>query len=173
MTPQVHTDTDQIRDPVSRVRMTFERQADNLMVDCWVEPGGGLPPHLHPLQEERWSVVDGAVDFRLGDREFRITPDDGEIVVTRGTVHGITSIDADSDAHLHCLVVPALHLQEFLEESARAAREGLFTQRGLPRGLRGTRWVAGFLKRYRNETVFLSPPASAQRLLIAIFARSA
>jgi len=43
----------------------------------------------------------------------------------------------DSDAHLRCAVVPAQRLQEFLEESARAAGEGLFTPRGRPRGRRG------------------------------------
>ena len=69
MTQQRQSATGQIRDPVSRVRMSFERRGENLIVDCWVEPGGGLPPHLHPCQEERWSVVDGAVGFRLGDRE--------------------------------------------------------------------------------------------------------
>jgi quercetin dioxygenase-like cupin family protein len=172
MTQQRQSARDQIRDPVSRVRMRFERRAENLIVDCWVEPGGRLPPHLHPCQEERWSVVDGTVGFRLGDREWAIGPPDGEIVVTQGTVHALTSI-GDTEAHLRCVVVPALRLQEFLEESARAGSEGLFTPRGRPRGLRGARWAARFLKRYRDETVFVSPPAIAQRALIAMFARDA
>jgi hypothetical protein len=45
------------------------------------------------------------------------------------------------------------------------------TPRGLPRGLRGARWAAGFLKRYRDETVFLSPPPAVQKVLIALLAR--
>ena len=44
---------DEIRDPVSRVRMSFEPQGENLLVDVWLEPRGGLPAHLHPQQEER------------------------------------------------------------------------------------------------------------------------
>ena len=48
---------------------------------------------------------------------------------------------------------------------------GLFTPKGLPRGLRGARWAAGFLKRYRDETVFVSPPQFVQRTLIALLAR--
>ena len=159
-----------VRDPVHRARYSFEPDGENLIVDCWIEPGGGLPPHLHPCQEERWSVVEGAVGFRLGDREWAIGPQDGQIVVEQGTVHAVASIDV-RDAQLRCVVVPALRLQEFLEESARAARHGLFTPRGRPRGLRGARWAARFLKRYRDETVFVSPPAIAQRALIAIFAR--
>jgi hypothetical protein len=66
---------------------------------------------------------------------------------------------------------PPLRLQQFLEEAAQAGEQGLFTKRGLPRGLRGARWAAGFLKRYRDETVFLRPPASVQRALIALLAR--
>ncbi len=162
--------TSQIRDSISRVRLSFEPQGENLIVDCWVEPDGSLPAHFHPRQEERWSVVDGSVRFRLGDRKRMIGPADGEIVVPTGTVHGVESA-TDREAHLRCLVTPALRLQEFLEESTRAGDEGLFTASGRPRGMRGARWAARFLKRYRDETVFVSPPQLAQRALFALFAR--
>lgn len=162
--------TEQVHDSVSRVHMSFEPEGENLTVDCRVEPGGGLPAHFHPRQEERWSVVEGTVRFRLGDEERVIGPKDGEIVVEPGTVHGVANPGA-SDAHLRCLVVPALRLQEFLEESARAGQENLFTPSGRPRGLRGARWAAGFLKRYRDETVFVSPPQIVQRALITLLAR--
>lgn len=162
--------TSQIRDSVSRVRMSFERQGENLIVECWVEPDGSLPAHYHPHQEERWLVVEGNVNFRLGHGERVIGPADGEVVVPPGTVHGVESVD-DREAHLRCLVVPALRLQEFLEESTRAGSEGLFTATGRPRGLRGTRWAARFLKRYRDETVFVSPPQLVQRTLFKLFAR--
>ncbi len=165
-------ETEQIRDSVSRVRMSFEPQGENLIVQCWVEPEGALPAHFHPRQEERWSVLEGTVSFRLGDEERVIGPADGEIVVPPGTVHGVTST-SKSDAHLRCLAVPALRLQEFLEESTRAGRDGLFTPSGRPRGLRGARWAARFLKRYRDETVFLTPPQIVQRALIALLARDA
>ena len=164
--------TQEIRDSVSRVRMSFEKTGENLIVDCRVEPGGGLPPHYHPHQEERWSVVEGTVGFRLGDSERVISPVDGEIVVEPGSVHAVASVsDSDSEAYLRCVVVPALHLQDFLEESARAGREGLFTLKGRPRGLRGMRWAARFLKQYRDDTVFVSPPVVVQRVLFALFAR--
>jgi quercetin dioxygenase-like cupin family protein len=158
-----------IRDPVSRVRMSFEPEGENLIVTLWLEPGGGLPAHYHPKQEERWSVVEGTVRFRLGDERV-IGPEDGEIPVHPGTVHGLASA-SDQEAKLRCLVIPALRLQSFLEESAVAAQEGLFTPRGLPRGLRGARWAAKFLKRYRDETVMVSPPQFVQRALFALLAR--
>lgn len=160
----------EIRDPVSRVRQSFASEGDSLVVDNWLEPGGGLPAHYHPLQEERWSVLDGDVRFRLGDEERVIGPQDGEIVVAPGVVHGVAST-SDREAHLRCYVTPPLRLQQFLEEAAAAGRQGLFTPKGRPRGLRGARWAAGFLKRYREETVFLVPPAIVQRVLIALLAR--
>jgi quercetin dioxygenase-like cupin family protein len=160
----------EIRDPVSRVRQRFETSGDSLIVDNWLEPGGGLPPHYHPRQEERWSVVEGQVRFRHRDEEHVIRPADGEIVVAPGEVHGVQSA-SDRDAHLRCVVTPPLRLQAFLEEAAAAGQQGLFTPRGLPRGLRGARWAAGFLKRYRDETVFVSPPQPVQRLLMTLLAR--
>jgi quercetin dioxygenase-like cupin family protein len=164
--------TEPIRDPVSRVRYTFETQGDDLIVHMWLEPGGGLPPHFHPRQEEQWSVLEGKARFQLGDEKKVIGPEDGVMVVMPGVKHGLWSV-SDSEARLHTLVSPALGLQSFLEESAEAAREGLFTSRGLPRGIRGARWAAGFLKRYRDQTVFLSPPPLVQRVLIALLARDA
>jgi quercetin dioxygenase-like cupin family protein len=164
--------TEQVRDPVSRARYSFERRGEDLVVYTWLEPGGGLPAHLHPQQEERWSVLEGRVRFRLGDEKRVIGPEDGEMLVAPGVTHGLESV-SDEEARLHTLVSPALRLQEFLEESAAAAEEGLFTARGLPRGLRGARWAAGFLKRYRDETVMVSPPQPLQRLLFALLARNA
>jgi quercetin dioxygenase-like cupin family protein len=164
------TMTAEIRDPVSRVRQTFQIDGESLVVDNWLEPGGALPAHYHPRQEERWSVLEGQVRFRHGDEERVIGPQDGEIVVAPGDVHAVTS-SGDREAHLRCYVTPPLRLQQLLEEAAAAAQQGLFTQRGRPRGLRGARWAAGFLKRYRDDIVFLSPPAIVQRLLIALLAR--
>jgi quercetin dioxygenase-like cupin family protein len=164
--------TEQVHDPVSRIRYSFEPRGEDLVVYSWLEPGGGLPAHYHPQQEERWSVLEGRVRFQLGDEKRVIGPEDGEMVVTPGTHHGLWSVE-DREARLHTLVSPALRLQAFLEESAAAARDGLFTARGLPRGLRGARWAAGFLKRYRDETVMVSPPQVVQRLLFAVLARDA
>lgn len=164
--------TDQTRDPVHRARYSFQRDGENLIVDTWIEPGGGLPPHLHPNQEERWSVVEGQIRFQLGDDKRVIDPSDGEIVVSPHTKHALSSV-SDNDAHLRCRAIPALDLEEFLTDSAAAAREGLFMRGGIPRNLRGARWAAGFLDRHRENVVMSFPPQFMQRAMIAIFGRSA
>jgi quercetin dioxygenase-like cupin family protein len=161
---------EQIRDPVTRARYAFEPEGESLIVYTWLEPGGGLPAHYHPRQEERWSVLEGSVRFQLGREKRVIGPEDGEMVVAPGVAHGLWSV-TDTEARLRTRVTPPLRLQAFLEEAAAAGREGLFNSRGLPRGLRGARWAARFLKRYRDETVMLSPPQILQRALFAVFAR--
>ena len=158
-----------VHDPVSRVSYAFTPQGENLTVETWMEPGGGLPPHEHPRQEEVWYVIDGRVEFRLGKEKRVIGPEDGEMVVPRNTVHGVKAVQ-DTVAHLGCRVTPALELQSFLEESAAAAREGLFMKGGIPKGLKGARWAADFLDRYGDETVMVFPPRFVQKATKALFA---
>jgi quercetin dioxygenase-like cupin family protein len=159
-----------VRDPVHGARYAFHPQGENMVVECWIESGGGLPEHLHPVQEERWSVVDGKIRFGLGNTKKVIGPEDGEMVVRPGTKHSLSSV-SEQDAHLRCLVLPAGHLEDFLTDSARAAREGLFMKGGIPRSLRGARWAAGFLKQHQDEVVMTFPPRFVQRALIATLAR--
>jgi quercetin dioxygenase-like cupin family protein len=156
-----------IRDPVHRARYAFEPDGDNVFVDTWLEPGGALPPHLHPGQEERWSVLEGEVRFRLGKDKRVLRPVDGEVIVAPGTVHGLESI-SNADAHLRCHAIPALGLQSFLEDSAAAAQEGLFMKGGIPKSLRGARWAARFLKQHREDVVMTFPPRFVQSALIGL-----
>ena len=87
------TTTGLTSDPVHRVRYAFEPDGENLTVETWIEPGGGLPPHSHPRQEERWSVIEGEIRLQLGREKRVITAADGEVVVVPGTVHGFASPD--------------------------------------------------------------------------------
>jgi quercetin dioxygenase-like cupin family protein len=160
----------QTHDPVHGARYSFEADGDNLIVDTWLEPGGGLPPHFHPHQEEHWSVVEGEVRFQLGSDKRVLRPEDGAVVVRPGTKHGLTS-STDREAHLRCHVIPARGLQSFLEESAAAAREGLFMRGGIPKSLRGARWAARFLKQYRDDVVVTFPPRFVQSAMIALLGR--
>ena len=73
---------------------------------------------------------------------------------------------------MRCVALPARGLQSFLEESAAAAQEGLFMRGGVPRNLRGARWAARFLKRYRADVVMSFPPRPVQSAMVALLARS-
>ncbi|UJA21427.1 cupin domain-containing protein [Thermoleophilia bacterium SCSIO 60948] len=157
------------RDPVHGARYRFEPRGDDVRVECWLEPGGALPPHLHPVQEERWWVIDGEVEFRLGADRRTIRADDGVQLVRPHVVHGLRN-RGDREAHLGCDVSPALGLEAFLTESAQAARDGLFRKGGIPTSPRGLRWAASFLARHRRDVVMSFPPRFAQRAMVALFA---
>lgn len=159
-----------VHDPIHRARHAFTPDGENLIVDTWLEPGGLLPAHLHPIQEEHWSVVEGEVEVLVGRDKRILRPADGEVPVPPGAKHGLAN-KSGKTVHARCRVIPALALEEFLTDSAAAAQEGLFTRGGLPRGLRGARWGARFLKRHRGETVMASPPQFVQSALIALLAR--
>jgi hypothetical protein len=111
------------------------------------------------------------VRFQLGRTKRVIGPQDGELVVRPGTKHAIASV-SDGEAHLRCHVLPARGLQSFLEESAEAAREGLFMRGGIPRSPHGARWAAAFLKRHREDVVMSFPPPFVQSAMIALLGGS-
>lgn len=165
------TTAEPVHDPIHGARHAFTPDGDNLIVDTWLEPGGKLPPHLHPRQEEYWSVVDGEVEVLVGRHKRSLRAGDGEAAVPPGTKHGLRNRSGQT-VHARCRVIPAGGLQEFLTDSAAAAQEGLFMRGGIPRGLRGARWGARFLKRHRDETVLGFPPRLVQAGMIALFARS-
>jgi len=157
-----------VHDPVSGVSYAFTPRGEDLIVDSWFEPEGRLPEHYHPVQEEQWSVVEGRAEIQVGDSKRVVVPEDGAQIVRAQTKHSIAA--CGEPARLRTVVSPALDLQRFLEESAGAAQAGLFTKRGLPRGLRGARWAATFLRRYREETVMTFPPALVQSAMIRLLA---
>lgn len=70
-----------VEDPVLRTRYTFRRTADEdggdvLWVETWVDPGGGVAPHIHPSIEERFEVLAGRPSFLLGRRWRQTAPGD-------------------------------------------------------------------------------------------------
>ena len=156
-------------DPVHGASYAFTPDGENLIVDCWLEAEGELPEHLHPIQEEHWAVVEGQAKISIDGFTGVVVPEDGAQIVKPHTRHSIEAFD--EPAQLRCTVYPALGLQEFLEDSAAAAREGLFVKGGIPRNLRGARWAAKFLERHRSETVMTFPPRFVQSAMIALLAR--
>jgi quercetin dioxygenase-like cupin family protein len=162
--------TERTHDPIHRVSMAFERDGDTLWVETWLEDGGHLPEHYHPTLEERWEVVEGAALVRVDGTWRTLTPDDGPVLVERNVRHELRN-DSGRQARLRTAVTPPGRLQEFLTESARAARESLYTERNLPRGLSGAAWLSDFALRFRDETVMCSPPPAVQRAVLPVAAR--
>jgi hypothetical protein len=164
--------TEKIEDPIHKVAYSFERDGDNLWVCTWMEDGGHLPEHFHPVQEERWETLEGSVNLKLDGTWRDLRPEDGPIVVAPNVKHELKNASG-APARLRTEVLPALRLEEFLTESARAAREGLYNARNMPTSWRGAVWVADFAQRFRDETVMTSPPPALQRIVTPLVARFA
>ena len=158
-----------IVDPVRRQRYTFSREGDRLRFEVAIGPGGDVPHHLHPAQEESWEVVRGKVRFRLGERWVVVGPGE-KLAAAPGVPHAFENVGRE-EAFLRAEVSPALDLQDFLEEAAALARAGKFTRRGAPTSLRAALELVELADHYRGVVVMAQPPPALQRLIFPTLAR--
>lgn len=159
-----------VHDPVHRSSYSFRHEGETLWVSCWLEAGAHLPEHFHPTLVERWEALEGSAALKLDGHWRDLTPADGPVLVSPGTRHELRNTSGREVA-LQTEVTPAGGLEEFLTESAWAAREGLYNARNLPTGIRGARWLVEFARRFEKETVMTSPPPALQRVLLPVAAR--
>ena len=166
-----------IEDPVLRQRMSFERTTgehgeDVLLVEMWVDPGGGVTPHIHPTMEERFKVLSGTPSF-LGGRKWKTAAPGDTVVVPPGVRHAFRN-RGDETAHVMCEARPPQSLQEFLEEAAALGRAGKITRRALPKSPGVLLEAAVMAERHRDMVVLLFPPMPPpflQRLIFPLLAR--
>jgi quercetin dioxygenase-like cupin family protein len=165
-----------IEDPVLRQRYSFDVSLDAdggevLHVDTWIDPGGGVTPHVHPRMEERFHVLSGRPSFLAGRSWRRAAPGD-EVVVPPGVRHSYRN-DTGEPAHVRCDVRPPSSLQAFLEEVAALSQAGRITRRGLPTSAGAVLQLAMLIERHRDMVTMgaPAPPAFLQRLLIPPLAR--
>jgi quercetin dioxygenase-like cupin family protein len=126
-----------LENPVTGERFTFTHTAAStdgelLAFDFALRPGGAVPiPHVHPIQTERFEVVEGRMRFRIGLRTLLAGP--GDVVeVAPGVAHSFANAGPD-EARLRVEVRPALAMEEMLAEVVAMAQAGRMTRRGLPR----------------------------------------
>jgi quercetin dioxygenase-like cupin family protein len=163
-----------VEDPVFRTRYVFRRTAvedggEVLQVEMWVDPGGGVTPHVHPAMEERFTVLAGTPSFLAG-RKWKEAHPGETVVVERGMRHAFRNT-GDEVAHVMCEARPPLTLQGFLEDVAGLSRAGKLTRRGFPRGLGALLPAAVLAHHYREMVVLLMPPPLIQRVIMGPVAR--
>jgi quercetin dioxygenase-like cupin family protein len=166
-----------VEDPVLRQRLSFQRTtgedgAEVLHVEMWVDPGGGVPPHIHPAMEERFEVLEGRPSFLAG-RTWR-TGSPGETVVVPAGVRHAYRNRSDEVAHVICHASPPSSLQEFLEDAAALGRAGKLTSNALPKSPGALLQAAVMAHHYRDMVTLLfppMPPPAIQRLVIPGLAR--
>jgi quercetin dioxygenase-like cupin family protein len=166
-----------VEDPVLRQRFSFSRTTDDdggevLHIETWVDPGGGVPPHIHPAMEERFKVLGGRPSFLAGRKWQTASPGD-TVVVPAGTRHAYRNT-GDEIAHVVCEARPPSSLQEFLEDTAALSRAGKISRHGIPKGPSALLLGAVMAHHYRDMVVLgfpPMPPPPLQRLLFPALAR--
>ncbi len=124
-------------------------------------PGGVITEHIHPHQEERFTIIAGEAHFTLNG-EQRIAAAGETIVVPAGVSH---SEGNPGPAEIEGVVElrPALLAKEFHEAVAGLVADGKTTPRGAPKNplqLGATFW------HFRHESRVTSPPIWAQNLML-------
>lgn len=158
-------------DPVRRQRITFRDQSEEEIVtaEVRVEPGGDVPPHLHPRHDERFEVVEGDVRFTVGRRRMRASAGE-HLVVPAGTRHAFKNTGS-TPATLRVEVEAGMELEPFLADAAGLARAGAYTRLGLPTSFDALLKLSVMVWHYRETTLLLNPPPALQPLLIRPLAR--
>jgi mannose-6-phosphate isomerase-like protein (cupin superfamily) len=157
-----------LENPVTGERFTFTHTAASsdgelLAFDFALRPGGAVPiPHVHPIQTERFEIVEGRMRFRVGLRTRVAGP--GDVVeVAPGVMHSFANA-GEVEARLRVEVRPALAMEEMFAEVVAMAQAGRMTRRGLPRNPLD---LAVLARRYDQEAHAPLLSVGVQRLLLA------
>ena len=157
-----------LENPVTGERFTFTHTAattggELLAFDFALRPGGAVPiPHVHPIQTERFEVLEGQMRFRVGLRKVVAGP--GDVVeVAPGVAHSFANA-GDDEAKLRVEVRPALAMEEMFAEVIAMAQAGRMNRRGMPRNLFD---LARLARAYDQEAHAPLLSVGVQRLLLA------
>ena len=155
-----------IVNPISGERIVIrqsgaETNGQLLAFDLFLPPGGHVPAsHTHPAQEERFTIVAGAMRFRMRGKTILARP--GEtVVVPRGTPHWFGAAGAAA-AQAYVEVRPALRMEEVFAASAAMGRRGQMFGLRLPRLTQLARFLLDF---QREVAVPNLPPLLVRALL--------
>jgi quercetin dioxygenase-like cupin family protein len=144
-----------------RGRFVLSDDPDVLIGETWVAPGGGAGPlHRHLHQSERFEVLDGAIEVRLGRRRHVVRAGES-FSIPAGAAHTFVN-HTDAEAHFRAHFSPPLRL------------EALFGELAAHDGRPGLRETAALMARYRDEFFYLARvPVAMQRglgMLVRAFA---
>jgi quercetin dioxygenase-like cupin family protein len=92
------------------------------VMEALVPPGGGPPPHIHRREDETFYVVEGEIEFKLGDEAITAGPGDF-VNVPKGTVHNFHNAGTGT-ARLILTFTPA-GIERFFGETLERAPNGV------------------------------------------------
>jgi quercetin dioxygenase-like cupin family protein len=165
---------DELVNPVTGLRTVFRKTAQDtsgelLQVDWIGEPGWSAgPKHVHPYQEERFTVLSGTLGSHVDGVE-RAHGEGDVIVAPAGAPHAAWNA-GDDEVHVLVDFRPALRTETAIEALAGLARDGKTNRAGAPKNpLR----LALILREFEEEIYFVRPPLAVQKVILGALARVA
>ncbi|MBA3527882.1 MAG: cupin domain-containing protein, partial [Propionibacteriaceae bacterium] len=121
-----------LRNPVTGQTLTFLEFSPELLVMETTYRAGGpqAPEHYHPLQEEHFVVLEGAVGVVVDGRERQLAAGE-ELTLPPGSRHRFGALP-DQLCRARWEVRPALLTAEFLSTTFGLAQDGHATKGGVP-----------------------------------------
>jgi quercetin dioxygenase-like cupin family protein len=124
-------------------------------------PGGVVPEHIHPRQQEQFTILAGEAHFTLNGQEH-VAKAGETVVIPAGVPHSVAN---PGPAEIDGIVErrPALQAKEFHEAVAGLVADGKTTPAGAPKNplqLGATFW------HFRHESRITSPPTWLQNLML-------
>lgn len=162
-----------IHNPVSGetivIRLSAAQTGGRLLAwELRLAPGGRVPSsHLHPEQEERFTVRAGRMRFRIGGRTSVVGPGES-VVVPPGTVHHFANA-GPGEAQVYVETRPALRMEQLLRTAAGLVADRRGRATGLPRPLD----LLLFMHDFRAEVQAPHLPARLVHVLVGAVARLA
>jgi mannose-6-phosphate isomerase-like protein (cupin superfamily) len=157
-----------LKNPASGERITIRKTAaetdgDLLAIDLELPANRRVPGglHIHPLQEERFEVVEGRMRFRSGREKIIAGP--GEVVVVPPGVKHDFANTGDEEALVRIEVRPALKMERLFETALGLAEQGRTMMGGIPKPLD----LALFTEEFEDEVQKAFPPRWLQRFVLA------
>ena len=157
-----------IENPITGERVTFlttsaETDGELVVIDTAVAPGGFVAAeHLHPYQSERFEILSGEVEFKLGKEVVTARPGD-MVMVEPGTSHRFRNL-GNEEIRFRTEVRPALSFETFLQTMFGLASEGKTNRKGMPNPFR----LAVIMSEHFDLVRLPFPPVWVQRIGLAL-----
>ncbi len=144
---------------------TDETNGEYMMVDLRVRSGGAVVgEHIHQNLDERFTVLDGKIGYKLAGREGIAQAGD-VIDLPRGKVHDWWN-GGDDEARVIVEIKPAARFEQMATTLFGLAQEGKTNSQGMPNMLQ----MALIGKEFEDTVQFTNPPIAVQKVLFGILA---
>jgi hypothetical protein len=138
----------------------MEHTGERAVAELLATPGGAVAgPHRHPVQEERFEVLDGVLGYRCGRERGELRPG-GSLTVPAGVVHDWWNA-GDGVLRARVTVTPPGRFAAMIGAVWGLGVLGRTDAKGMPRPLDGVLLAEAF----GDEIVFERPPAFIQKAL--------